>query len=42
MNGLGGYGAFYNHERLPQSLADQTPVVVYRQGNAMAAATTVN
>jgi hypothetical protein len=42
MNGLGGDCAFYNHERLPQSLADQTPVVVYRQGNAMAAATTVN
>ena len=42
IHGLGGYFAFYNHERLPQSLDDHTPAVVYRQGKVMARATTFN
>jgi putative transposase len=42
INGLAGYFAFYNHERLHQSLDDRTPAVVYRHGKAVAAATTLN
>jgi putative transposase len=42
INGLGGYFAFYNHERLHQSLAYRTPAAVYRHGKTMAAATTFN
>jgi putative transposase len=41
-HGLGGYFEVYNHERLHQSLDYQPPVVVYRHGKAMAAATTCN
>lgn len=33
---------FYNRERLPQSLHDQTPVTVYRQGQQRTAGATVN
>ena len=40
INGLGGYCAFYTHERLHQALDDQTPAGVYRHGKAMATATT--
>lgn len=40
INSLGGYFAFYNHERLHQSLDYRTPAVVYRHSKAMAAATT--
>ena len=39
--GLGGYFAFYNGERLHQSLNYQTPATVYRQGLNKAAATTL-
>jgi putative transposase len=42
INGLGSYFAFYNHERLHQSLDYQTPAGVYRHGKAMATATTFN
>jgi putative transposase len=42
INGLGGYFAFYNHERLHQSLDYRTPAAVYRHGKPMAAATTFN
>jgi putative transposase len=42
INGLGGYGEFYNHERLHQSLDYRTPAAVYRHGKAIAAATTFN
>jgi putative transposase len=42
INGLGGYFAFYNHERLHQSLDYHTPAVVYRQGKVIARATTFN
>jgi putative transposase len=42
INGLGGYFAFDNHERLHQSLDDQTPAGIYRHGKAMATATTFN
>ena len=42
INGLGGYFAFYNHERLHQSLDYKTPAVVYRQGKVIARATTFN
>jgi putative transposase len=42
IHGLGGYFALYHHERLHQSLDDRTPAVVYRHGNAMAAATILN
>jgi len=42
ITGLGGYFAFYNDERLHQSLDYRTPAAVYRHGKAMAAATTFN
>jgi hypothetical protein len=42
VTGLGGSFAFYNHERLPQSLDYRTPAAVYRHGKTMAAATTFN
>jgi putative transposase len=42
INGLGGYVAFDNHERLHQSLDYQTPAGVYRHGKAMATAPTFN
>ena len=40
--GLGTYFAFYNRERLHQSLDYQTPEAVYRQGLKLAAETTLN
>jgi putative transposase len=42
IDGLRGYFEFYNRERLHQSLDYQTPEAVYRQGQAMAAVTTLN
>ncbi len=39
--GLAGYFAFYNGERLHQSLNYQTPAAVYRQGINQAAQTTL-
>jgi transposase InsO family protein len=42
MNGLQGDFEFYNRERIHQSLNDQTPAAVYRQGPKRAAVTTFN
>ena len=42
INGLRSDCEFYNRERLHQSLDDQTPETVYRQGQKLAAAATVN
>ena len=42
ISGLGGYFAFYNRERLHQSLAYQTPAAVYRRGFNQATETTLN
>jgi putative transposase len=42
IEGLRGYFAFYNGERLHQSLNYQTPETVYRQGLTRAAVTTLN
>jgi putative transposase len=42
INGLRSYFEFYNRERLHQSLNYQTPETVYRQGQKLAAAATLN
>ena len=42
IQGLRAYFEFYNGERLHQSLNYQTPAAVYRQGQMMAAVTTLN
>jgi putative transposase len=42
ISGLGSYFELSNAERLHQSLGYQTPEEVYRQGQRMAAATTLN
>jgi putative transposase len=42
INGLRSYFEFYNRARLHQSLNDQTPEAVYRQGQKLAAAATLN
>ena len=39
--GLGEYFEFYNRERLHQSLGYKTPEAVYRQGQKLAAETTL-
>jgi putative transposase len=40
--GLGNYFKFYNRERLHQSLGYKTPEAVYRQGQKLAAGTTLS
>ena len=42
IHGLWGYFEFYHRERLHQSLNDQTPAAVYRQGQKRAAVATLN
>ena len=42
IHGLWRYFEFYNRERLHQSLNDQTPAAVYRQGQKRAAVATLN
>ena len=42
IHGLWGYVEFDNRERFHQSLHDQTPAAVYRQGQKWAAVATVN
>jgi putative transposase len=41
IHGLWRYVEFYNRERLHQSLNDQTPAPVYRQGQKRAAGATL-